>query len=214
MTLHWLEQQLADHGLFVMGTCAADAPDHGKTRVLIGADRDFWQHFSESPEARDGAADPVDRWSKRVIGDVARALNATTDYPSDGPPYPPFIGWALKSGRFHQSPVGMMIHDKAGLMISLRGALTLALEHGAPFRAAPSPCGSCRDQPCRTACPVEALSENDGYNVAACHAYLDKPEGRSCMAFGCAARRACPVSATFDRPAAQSAFHMKAFHPS
>ena len=41
--------------------------------VLIGADAGLWPVFSNTSEARDGKPDPLDRWSKRVLAEVAEA---------------------------------------------------------------------------------------------------------------------------------------------
>lgn len=199
-----ITQALRPHGLFIMG--------HYDTRVLIGTDAQWWSVFVTSPEYSDRASNPVDRWSKRILGELADKLGAQTQFPSDGPPYAPFIAWALTTGRFWQSPTGMMVHDTAGLMISIRGALELP----APLPATqqgPSPCDTCTDRPCTTACPVNALNATAPYDVPACKAYLDSCGGADCMGAGCGVRRACPVSQRFGRPDAQSAFHMQAFHP-
>jgi len=50
------------------------------------------------------------------------------------------------------------------------------------------------------------------YDVAACKAHLETPEGAECYK-GCKVRRACPISQSYGRLEAQSEFHMKAFHP-
>ncbi len=202
MTPDDLQDAVAPFGLMVMGIDGA--------RVLLGTDASWWPSFSRSPEAVDGAPDPVDRWSKRVINGFADTYNATASYPSDGPPYAPFIAWALATGRFWQSPTGMMIHDRAGLMISIRGALTFAAPLANPA-IGQSPCNSCADKPCLTACPVGALRVDAPYDVPACKAHIATDAGRDCMTAGCRVRRACPISQSFDRPEAQSAFHMKAF---
>lgn len=202
MTLAALETKAQAHGLFIMGVDGA--------RVLLGTDSQWWDHFTTSPEYRDGEINPVDRWSKRIIEGMARSFDGRAVFPSDGPPYAPFIAWALATGRFWQSPTGMMVHDRAGLMISIRGALEL--RH--PFAAAPdlpSPCSTCADKPCLSACPVDALSGTHAYDVPTCKTHLDAPEGLPCMAGGCEVRRACPISQRFGRPEVQSAFHMKAF---
>ncbi|MEO0764852.1 MAG: ferredoxin [Pseudomonadota bacterium] len=202
MTLEQIAKAVAHHGLMVMGTDG--------NRVLIGTDVAWWDVFCTSPEHSDGTKDPVDRWSKRILGALAAQIGAKAQFPSDGPPYAPFIAWALATGRFWQSPTGMMIHDRAGLMISIRGALELPTSF--PEQATgQSPCDTCADRPCISACPVDALSGTQPYDVPACKAYLDTPGGDSCMRMGCQVRRACPVSQRFARPEAQSAFHMKAF---
>ena len=185
-------------------------PD-GKTIALLGPQEPlFWQRFTGAPEYVDGEPDPLDRFSKRVIGALARAFGAEAVFPSDGPPYPPFLQWAEASGRCHVSPVGLRVHDEAGLWLSFRGALILPERRAAPAPP-PSPCSDCT-QPCLSACPAGAMGTGP-YDVAACHAWLDRPEGAECMQAGCAVRRACPAGAAYGRLEAQSAFHMKAFHP-
>lgn len=200
------------YGLMWMGATANEALT--QTIVLLGCDADFWPVFTKSPEKQDGAPDPLDRWSTRVLAELRASTGAIgTVFPFGGPPYAPFLKWATETGDAWSSPVGMLVHNRAGLMISYRGALVFP---GAMDRAQPpaSPCTACTAQPCATACPVDALSAARGYDVAACHAYLDTPDGADCLHNGCKARRACPVSAAFGRDPAQSAFHMAAFHPS
>ena len=75
------------------------------------------------------------------------------------------------------------------------------------------PCDTCAAKPCLTACPVNALSAETGYDLAACHSFLDTEAGQDCMSRGCKARRACPVSQSYARLPEQSAFHMRSFHP-
>jgi len=51
-----------------------------------------------------------------------------------------------------------------------------------------------------------------GYDVPACHAFLDTSAGQDCLTTGCAVRRACPVSQSYGRVPEQSAYHMRQFH--
>lgn len=210
MTLSEIAIAAAAERLAVMGTLPARPEDGlGGVRgiVLLGPDEPaFWPHFKASPEARDGAADPVDRWSRRVIGALAEASGAVPLFPFGGPPWHPFIAWAKRSGRAHASPVGLLAHDTAGLFVSFRGALGLS----APLPAAvtASPCTAC-PAPCKTACPVDAFASGS-YDVAACKAWLRSDAGTDCRTAGCLVRRACPVGA--DRRLPQhSAYHMEAF---
>ncbi|UWQ21208.1 ferredoxin [Jannaschia sp. W003] len=167
--------------------------------ALLGPDpARFWSALAASPEW--GAPDPVDRWSARVVGAWADELDVEARFPFGDPPAP-FVRWALASGC-HLSPVGMLVHPEQGLTVSFRGALVVP---GLAATTAPDPCTDC-SAPCRTACPVGALRE--GYDVAACRAWLGSPQG-DCLARGCAARRACPLSQP--RPDAQSAHHMRHF---
>ncbi|WP_412174962.1 ferredoxin [Albidovulum sediminicola] len=187
------------------------APAGTGTLVLLGpAEPGFWPHLTSGPEWQDGAPDPVDRWSKRVIGQLAEALGGQPLFPSDGPPYPPFFRWALGSGRAWASPVRILVHDLAGLWVSYRGAIALPQRLALPDPPE-SPCTRCAAKPCLTACPVAALTGAD-YNLAACHAFLDRSEGHACLSSGCAVRRACPVSQAYGRLSEQSAYHMRQFH--
>jgi hypothetical protein len=170
----------------------------------------FWPAFTGSPEYRDGAPEPMDRWSTRVIGQLALDHGATALFPFGGPPYQPFLRWAAASGRAWSSPVGLLVHDQAGLFISYRGALALPERIALPPTPIHSPCQSCSDRPCLTACPVGALG-GAGYNVEGCRAYIAGSSGRDCVESGCAVRRACPISARHGRLPEQSAFHMRAF---
>lgn len=205
-------EQLCLMGAFHPQRPKSPEDDFG-TCILLGTDAGFWPHFAASPEARDSQPDPVDRWSTRVIGALATRFAATARYPFGGPPYQPFLRWAQASGRCWSSPVGMLVHDHAGMMISFRGALLFAGRLPLPKAQRQNPCLTCPDQPCTTACPVGALSADASYDVAACHRFLDTPPGSDCLQTGCASRRACPVSQQFGRPTAQSAHHMLNFHP-
>ncbi len=182
------------------------------TLLLLGPQEPgFWQAVGATPEFHDDRPDPLDRWSQRIVTVLADTFGGRALFPFGGPPYLPFTGWALRSGRAWKSPVGLLIHDSAGLMVSYRGAVALPDRIALPL-SSPCPCDVCAGQPCLTACPVKALGTS-GYDLAACHAYLDSGPGKDCMLRGCAVRRACPVSQRYGRTAEQSAYHMKAFHP-
>ena len=180
------------------------------TIVLLGPrEPGFWTAFTASPEWQDGSENPIDRWSRRIIDAISRDMDATPLYPF-GEPVQPFFTWALESGRAWASPVMLLVHDTAGMMLSYRGALKFSGQHELT-PTSPKPCDTCDTQPCRTACPVNALTPG-GYDLPACHAFLDTEAGQDCMTRGCAVRRACPVSQTFDRDPDQSAYHMRQFH--
>ena len=185
--------------------------DLGEGTLLLVGPREpgFWQAFTTSPEWQDKAPDPMDRWSKRVVTAVAHEVDAEPLFPF-GTPVRPFFTWALRSGRAWSSPVLLLVHDTAGLLLSYRGALHVPQRIALP-RLPAKPCDTCTDKPCLSACPVNALS-GEGYDLPACHAYLDTPPGADCMTNGCAARRACPVSQSYGRVAEQSAYHMGQFH--
>ncbi len=205
----------AENGLAVMGGFNADhdasLPRGAQSLVLLGPDGPgFWEHFCAQPEGDDGLPDPIDRWSRRVIGGMAGALQGEALFPFGQTPALPFISWALKSGQAFVSDAHLLIHSQAGLWVSYRGAI--ALPHKLDFAPqARNPCTTCADKPCLSACPVCALDKS-GYTISACHDFLETDAGQDCMSSGCAVRRACPVSQGYGRTAPQSAHHMRYFH--
>jgi len=209
-----LKARLAAERLELLGGFAVSEGEDGfpagtHTLLLLGpAEPGFWPHLTGQPEW-DGQPDPVDRWSRRVIGRLACDLGAKALFPFSGPPYHPFHRWALRTGRVWDSPVRLLVHAGQGLMVSFRGALALQEVVEVP-PPAHRPCDGCL-APCLTACPAGALTEN-GYDVPRCHAFLDQPEGSACMTGGCLVRRACPVTQAYARLAEQSAYHMRQFH--
>lgn len=203
---------LSYRGAFHPGT--EDLPDLEDigTLVLAGfiGNRN-WRTFIDSPEAGDCKPDPLDRWSLRVIGDLARALGAEAMFPFDGPPFLPFQRWAIKAEPLHASPIGMLIHPDWGLWHSFRGALAFheRFDLPPPDRRA-CPCDSCADKPCLTACPAAAFTPR-GYDVSRCVAHIERAAGIDCMEEGCRARRACPIGAAHRYDPDEANFHMRAF---
>jgi hypothetical protein len=214
MTLNQLQQAAEARHLTILGgfhpVPSDNAPEGCKTLLMLGPDEPaFWPAFCQSNEYRDGAPDPVDRWSARVIGDWATDLGATPLFPFGPPPFLPFYTWALRTGRIHRAPVQFLVHDRAGLFVSFRGALALREHIALPPAPAP-PCQSCAEQPCRSACPIGALTPT-AYDVPACKSYLGSAAGHDNLSNGCFVRRSCPVSQNFGRLPAQSAYHMQQF---
>jgi epoxyqueuosine reductase len=213
LSLPALTARLAAERLEVLGGFAVAEGEAGfpvgtRTLLMLGpSEPGFWAHLTAQPEW--SGQDPVDRWSRRVIGQIACDLGAKALFPFGGPPYHPFYQWALRTGRVWDSPVKLLVHAGQGLMVSFRGALALKEVVAVPPPAA-RPCDTC-PAPCLTACPVGALT-GAGYDLPVCHSFLDREEGQDCMTGGCQVRRACPVSQAYARLPEQSAYHMRQFH--
>lgn len=183
-----------------------------KTIVLVGmVGRRNWPTFAASPEYADGRADPLDRFSRRIVGALAERLGARAVFPFEGPPHLPFQQWARRAGSFSASPLGLLIHSEFGLWTSFRGALAFAEDVEIEAREAVScPCDACEDGCCLSACSVGAFNEA-GYDAAACAARLEADEACDCRARGCLARRACPVGREHAYGPEQARFYMEAF---
>ncbi len=186
------------------------APEGIGTICLLGAlGGRMWQVFSASKEASDGRPDPLDRWSRRVIGDLAADLGAVALYPFGGPPDQPFQRWAARGEGAVASPVAMQVTPTRGLWASYRGALGFREQIALPRREGAAPCPAC-PAPCRTACPVDAFA-GGVYDVPRCVAHITSPAGAACREGGCLVRHACPAGRDAIPPAATRRFHMDAF---
>lgn len=208
-----LAKAAAERGLGLLGICPVEPQDQvtGRSIALLGYDGPaLWAAFRSAPEAADGADDPLDRWSTRIITALAAEFGATAVFPFGGPPYAPFLAWARRAEPVRGSRLGMMLHPERGLWSGWRGALVFAESIAAPAPdPAPDLCAPC-PAPCLSACPVGAFTET-GYDAESCRAHIRTDDGADCMRFGCKARRACPVGRAFAHAPDQAAFHMTAF---
>lgn len=212
VSLKEIDARAAARHLEVLGGFHAEddpaLPKGTRTLLLLGPRQPgFWAAVKASEHW--GGPDPVDRWSRVEVGRLACDLGGKALFPFGGPPYLPFYAWAIRSGAVWESPVKLLVHGTQGLWVSFRGALALKEVVDLP-PPPPRPCDCCA-KPCLTACPAGALT-GAGYDVPACHAFLDTAGGRDCMTGGCLVRGSCPVSQSHARLAEQSAYHMGQFH--
>lgn len=206
-----LDDLLMAEGLQVVGQLQPGVddpvPEGTAELALIGAKGDaMWERFSQSPERLDGAPNPLDRWSLRVIGAIAKQIDAIPLFPFGGPPWLPFLRWASIGEGARLSPVAMQVSPSRGLWMSYRGALAFSSLLESTEGSTGDPCLGC-PAPCLVACPVNAFA-GGRYDVPRCTSHITSHEGRDCHD-GCLARAACPVGAR--PPLKQRQFHMSAF---
>jgi hypothetical protein len=216
-----ISKQLAAHGLSLLGVAAEEpgdalpdvAPETPAVSILIAgnAGSAFWPHFTASPEFSDGRGDPLNRWSARVLGDIAAANGCGVVFPFEGPPYRPFQQWALRAGTVSRSPLGVLAHERLGLWFAFRGAFLLAEAVEPAEEAGGGPCETCSEKPCLDACPADALSRAHGYEPGTCRAHVAGAGAETCGARGCLVRHACPFGQDYAYAPEQAAFHMRAF---
>ena len=213
---------LKPFGLLLIGSLRVTAEDGvadiadnqpARTLLLVGnGGSSFWSSFSRSPEFSDGLTDPLDRWSRRVGGQLANQVDGRVIYPFEGPPYPPFLSWAGKTQQVGPSRLSLFIHEHFGLWHAYRFALAISGLHDKPPAVSEfeSPCLTCEDKPCLAACPVNAFAD-PSYRADLCMDYLVSDNTSECRETGCAARRACPVGEVFTYVPEHAKFHMDAF---
>ena len=214
VTIDAVEGVFAPHGLFYRG---GFKPAPGTldialgTVVLIGnAGSAMWASFQADPIAQDGRPNPLNRWIEKVVGSAADTLGAHPVYAHDGPPFIPFLTWAAQCDAVSPSPLGLFVNPDFGLWHAYRAALLFAASLNLPASdQRRSPCETCPDRPCTTACRVPG---NDLVrdHVQGC-AGSGLPEGQDCSRHGCGSRRACPVGRDYLYEPAHMRFHMDAF---
>jgi len=206
-----IQQFLSINGLEVVGSFRPKDNikklEKIKTILLIGPNEpNFWNIFVKSEEYNDKKPHPMDRWSRRLLEEIAGKEKVTTYFPFDKKNIWPFYSWALECTEINASPVKLLVHNKKGLFLSFRGAIGLDFEikNKRKFKEI---CQNCH-KPCLTSCPVSALTAK-GYNVESCKKYVRSEKGNECR-YGCLVRRSCPFGSNFRLPE-QSAFHMHEF---
>jgi hypothetical protein len=183
-----------------------------KSALLVGqAGAAPWPHFLRWRERQPQViANPLDTWSREVIGAVAEKFGARAVSPSDRP-YLPFQQWAMRAEGLKPSPLGILMHPKYGLWHAYRGALLF--EDAITVEASQASihlCDTCVEKPCMKSCPVDAYSR-DGFAYQACLAHVRGADGSPCQTGGCLDRNACPYGTAYRYPADVQAFHMAAF---
>ncbi|MBZ9996675.1 4Fe-4S dicluster domain-containing protein [Mesorhizobium sp. BH1-1-4] len=208
---------LARYGLILRGgfNCVEgqDAPIDPSTKsiLLVGqAGAAPWPHFQRWLAQQPGIANPLDTWSRAVIGAVAETFGARAVSPSDKP-YLPFQQWAMRAEGLKPSPLGILMHPRYGLWHAYRGALLFEEEIVLPEpRETIHLCDTCVDKPCLKSCPVDAYS-TDGFAYEACLAHVRGANGGPCRTGGCLDRNACPYGTQYRYPRDVQAFHMASF---
>lgn len=212
---------LSANGLILRG-CVTFAEDEeapfglsgasAKSALLVGqAGVAPWPHFLRWRERQPQTiANPLDTWSREVIGAVAEKFGARAVSPSDKP-YLPFQQWAMRAEGLKPSPLGILMHPTYGLWHAYRGALLFEDEITVPqAHAAIHLCDTCVEKPCLKSCPVDAYSP-EGFAYQSCLAHVRGANGSPCRTGGCLDRNACPYGTAYRYPADVQAFHMAAF---
>ena len=193
-------------------TSAGPSCAPARSVLLVGhAGPSIWPHFTRWREQQTAdLKNPLDAWSRLVIGDAAARFGARAVFPSDKP-WLPFQQWAMRTEGLQASPLGILMHPEYGLWHAYRGALLFDTE--LPLTPPHNPihlCEACTGKPCLKACPVGAHS-TAGFAYQDCLDHVRSPAGEPCRSGGCFDRNACPHGTAYRYPADQQAFHMAAF---
>jgi|TARA_Y100000310_G_C20673939_1_gene811786 ferredoxin-like protein FixX len=174
-----------------VAACTQDLDAYSQLLLYGHAGRRFWERLTESEK------DSSNRFDEKSV----RLISAGLERFAKGSPYKilypgiarvPLQDLGRLSGWHHDSPLGLGIHPTFGLWFAYRGVVLseTTFNPTIPLRDA-SPCLSCDDDPCISACPAKVLS-HDGFDVNKCVSY--RLEQASNCASKCIARIACPVT--------------------
>ena len=202
---------------------ALDPDDQDKGHLLIGTVSaniapDAWAQFEGFRHANPTLEHPLDAWGRRETARLISQKDLRAHFPDDQPPFPMVSRALLVFPTLSQSPLGMLVSTRFGLMFGIRAwiegesssveslARGLGWHEGVPG----SPCKTCVDKPCLQTCPVGAFRQT-AYDYPACQTELRRQMGDPnglCWQAGCAARAACPQSTPYSPQ--QAAFHHNA----
>ena len=214
-------QFLADNGLNLLALLRCEElPDHLQTLLIQGGvplgdythllltghgGRLFWQKLQAVGME---TADPVDTFSTQLT------IQFITDYLGNPPhlllyPFGDYLVPLTQLGEWvgwsHPSPIGQGISEQFGVWFAYRTAVLL----NGNFPTTPriqttSPCQSCAEKPCITACPVGAAQE-DTFHITPCVNF--RLSDHSPCADRCLARLACPVAPEHRYTLSQIQYH-------
>jgi hypothetical protein len=192
-------------------TLAALLPGARAALVVGSGGRAFFEGFAR---ARDAGPDPLDRYTRAVVQEAARAaldplgVAHAELFPFVGESVVvPFQRLGRAAGLGGPSPLGLQTHPVFGAWWAYRALIVLDAE----LPAAPpvgDGCAGC-PAPCVDACPASAV-QRSGFVVSACHARRLSAE--PCR-LSCAARHACIRGPEHRYNDEQLAFHMSASMP-
>lgn len=159
--------------------------------VLASAGPLLWDRLTEAELTGD---DPVDDFS------LTSAREFALDYLEDGDIhvlYPSALPIPLQRigehlGFAHRSPLGLGIHGQFGLWFAFRVLFLTRVEIPATsIERSASPCLTCVEPPCVSACPADAVHHDAPFDLTACVGER-LSTGSNCRS-RCFSRLACPI---------------------
>jgi epoxyqueuosine reductase QueG len=229
-------EQLVSAGFNVAGSLAMDRYDAlvtegwrsalqlpgARTVIVLGCGgRAFERAFAAAPEAAD-PENPVDRYTARVVGDVARLLRdsghetralyywdrlAASGAPAADGAFADMVALGRAAGLGEPGRLRVLLHPTFGPWFSLRALLLTRLRSHATEETPPcfDPCSGC-PAPCADACLGSALAAGP-LDLATCTA--TRLAVTECET-SCAARHACVIGREHAYGSEAEAHYMRA----
>jgi epoxyqueuosine reductase QueG len=195
---------------------ATIAPSARSIVVIGNGGREFWKAFSRHAKENPGWRDrdnPLDDFTRVIIERdvapvVAQAGTAhTIIYPfiSNGPTLN-FMEAGKAAGLSGPSILGVVVHPVYGPWIAFRAAILLDQLIDAPGEARGfDPCPTCVPRSCISACPADAVSVANGWDIPKCLTH--RVEVETDCAPRCHARAGCVLGPEHRYPDDELAYH-------
>lgn len=180
----------------------------------LKANQHTWIHKREATD------NPVDYFSAKVTSQLLKQAGLTADaellYPGTAPA--PLMLLGELANWSTPSPLGLGLHTRYGPWFAYRalvkttnplqvhGSITSNQDKEKSRYAATSPCLRCASTACVTACPGNAVSISDSFNISRCATY--RLNEQSVCKDQCHARDACPVGVEYRYSDEQHKYHM------
>lgn len=214
--MSWLQNiqsQCTKLGLNVFGVADGAAyqdvlPNCRSVIVIANGGSKMWERFLEdcrrAPDSFTQEEHPLDTWIEKHLHRIDPAPPSTrrlircaaTDQFID------FRPLAIEAGLGHHSHLGLVIHPKYGLWLSLRAAIFTTEYLDPTILTTQNPCHSC-SKICASQCHGSAFTEK-GWSVQTCASFHQ--ESKLC-AISCNARLVCPIGQEYQHPPLAHHYH-------
>ena len=213
---------LEDFGIVILGMFRIDSNDENHWAELHGRQGQWLhlignvgsRHFDIFQQKRaESHPKPLsmDEYSEAVLEDMFSSYQIEHYYFPSRKPYAPFQSWALRAHSGFLSPLGLLIHPLYGLWHAYRAVMITQypLTKIEDDKSITSPCASCVEKPCISACPAKAVGDESAFSYQQCQAYLRAETTSFCVKQHCLSRQACPVGKKHQYHKAHLQFHQQ-----
>ena len=189
--------------------------------VFANGGRLFWDCFMEDirkyPKHLSNHEHPIDDFVSRCIQLVDPTPPSSRRWIQCSETAEVFLDFRVlgkDAGLGHESPLGLLIHPRYGLWVSMRMVLLTTeaveitetidgIEPPDTTLMVSNPCTRCAEKPCIASCPAGAVTK-DGWAVQTCASFHETSE--QCIG-KCHSRLACPVGKEHRHSPLQQLYH-------